>query len=148
MDIGIVLIAGAALWYYLGSRSTSSPTPSGPREVALEAALSQIGVPYVWGGETPGVGFDCSGLTQWSYGQAGVSIPRTAAQQHAAAQSIGTPAPGDLVFFNFYGEVDHVGLMLQGDELVHASSVNGYVKQDSIGALGWWPYWVGYGRVA
>ncbi len=44
---------------------------------AVEAAESQIGVPYVWGGESPGRGFDCSGLTQWAWGRAGVSLPRT-----------------------------------------------------------------------
>ena len=44
---------------------------------AVQAAVSQLGVPYVFGGEQPGVGFDCSGLVQWAWAQAGVSIPRT-----------------------------------------------------------------------
>ena len=147
MDIGIVLIAGALVWYYVSTRS-ASPTPSGPREVALQAALGQIGVPYVWAGETPGFGFDCSGLTRWAYLQAGVDLPHNAALQHNMASSIGTPEAGDLVFFNFYGEVDHVGLVVQGDELVDASDPPGYVRRHSIGASGWWPYFVGYGRVA
>jgi cell wall-associated NlpC family hydrolase len=80
---------------------------------AFAAAKSQIGVPYVWGGEQAGVGFDCSGLTQWAWAQAGVTIPRTAADQwyglrHVSLRSL---QPGDLLFyFNLDGDntVDHV----------------------------------------
>jgi cell wall-associated NlpC family hydrolase len=80
---------------------------------AFNAAKSQIGVPYVWGGEAPGGGFDCSGLTQWSWGQAGISIPRTAASQYATLPHVSLTAlqPGDLLFyFNLDGDnqVDHV----------------------------------------
>lgn len=80
---------------------------------AVKYAESQIGVPYVWGGETPGVGFDCSGLVQWAWGQAGISIPRTTETQwpsllHVALTDL---QPGDLLFYyNLDGddEVDHV----------------------------------------
>ena len=80
---------------------------------AFSAAESQIGVPYVWGGEQPGVGFDCSGLTQWAWAKAGVSIPRTAAEQYAALPhvSLRSLQPGDLLFyFNLDGDnaIDHV----------------------------------------
>ncbi len=80
---------------------------------AVRAAISQLGVPYVWGGETPGIGFDCSGLTQWAWAQAGVSIPRTAASQYAAVPHVALNdlEPGDLLFyFNLDGDgiVDHV----------------------------------------
>ena len=50
-------------------------------EAAVRAAEHQIGVPYVWGGESPGHGFDCSGLVQWAWAQAGFSIPRTTETQ-------------------------------------------------------------------
>jgi len=80
---------------------------------AFSAAKSQIGVPYVWGGEQANVGFDCSGLTQWSWAQAGVSIPRTAADQWNGLRHVSLRAlqPGDLLFYyNLDGDnaVDHV----------------------------------------
>ncbi len=80
---------------------------------AVKEAESQIGVPYVWGGETPHVGFDCSGLVQWAWAQAGISIPRTTETQwpdmvHVPLTQL---QPGDLLYYyNLDGdnEVDHV----------------------------------------
>jgi cell wall-associated NlpC family hydrolase len=80
---------------------------------AVRAAEKEIGVPYVWGGETPGVGFDCSGLVQWAWAQAGIQIPRTTESQwpdlvHVAYNDL---EPGDLLFYwNLDGDhaVDHV----------------------------------------
>ena len=57
----------------------------------MKAAESEIGVPYVWGGETPGVGFDCSGLVQWAWAQAGISIPRTTETQCPAMLHVSRP---------------------------------------------------------
>jgi cell wall-associated NlpC family hydrolase len=82
-------------------------------EKAVAEAESQIGVPYVWGGETPGVGFDCSGLVQWAWSKAGISLPRTTETQwpdmlHVTLTDL---QPGDLLFYyNLDGdhEVDHV----------------------------------------
>jgi cell wall-associated NlpC family hydrolase len=87
--------------------------PSVQGSAALRAAESQIGVPYVWGGTTPGVGFDCSGLVQWAWQKAGVTIPRTTEQQWAALPhvSFSDIRPGDLIYyFNLDGDnaVDHV----------------------------------------
>ena len=80
---------------------------------AVHNAEREIGVPYVWGGETPGVGFDCSGLVQWAWGQAGISIPRTTETQWPAMVHVSLLAlqPGDLLFYkNLDGDglVDHV----------------------------------------
>lgn len=80
---------------------------------AVAAAKREIGVPYVWGGETPGKGFDCSGLVQWAWAQAGVTIPRTTETQypvmhHVTLQDL---QPGDLLFYyNLDGDhqIDHV----------------------------------------
>lgn len=81
---------------------TEEPAPAPAQEVesggtpqaqaAVTAAKSALGTPYQWGGTTPGVGFDCSGLTQWAYAQAGLDIPRT-----ADAQAIGPQIPRDQV---------------------------------------------------
>lgn len=80
---------------------------------AVKAAESQVGVPYVWGGETPGSGFDCSGLVQWAWGKAGIAIPRTTESQWPAMIHVPLTAlqPGDLLFyFNLDGDhaTDHV----------------------------------------
>ncbi len=80
---------------------------------AVQAAVSQLGVPYVFGGEQPGAGFDCSGLVQWAWSQAGVTIPRTTETQWPALTHVSLDAlePGDLLFYyNLDGDdqVDHV----------------------------------------
>jgi cell wall-associated NlpC family hydrolase len=80
---------------------------------AVKAAESQIGVHYVWGGETPGVGFDCSGLVQWAWAQAGIQIPRTTESQYPAMVhvTLNDLEPGDLLFYyNLDGDnaIDHV----------------------------------------
>jgi cell wall-associated NlpC family hydrolase len=80
---------------------------------AVQAAVSQLGVPYVFGGEQVGVGFDCSGLVQWAWSQAGVSIPRTTETEWPALKHVSLDAlqPGDLLFYyNLDGDsqVDHV----------------------------------------
>jgi len=101
---------------------------------ALGAAETQLGVPYLWGGESPGVGFDCSGLTQWAWAQAGVSIPRTAAAQYEALPHVSLKAlqPGDLLFyFNLDGDnaVDHVTMYVgsgpYGSQTIIAASHSG-----------------------
>jgi cell wall-associated NlpC family hydrolase len=82
--------------------------------VALHWALAQLGTPYVWGGETPGFGFDCSGLVQAAYKVAGIALPRVAQEQFDRGPPVtpGTPLePGDLVFFGTSTtDVEHVGL--------------------------------------
>jgi cell wall-associated NlpC family hydrolase len=98
-----------------GSGVTVSGTATGDsaQMAAVQAAESQLGVPYVWGGEAPGVGFDCSGLTQWSWSQAGVSIPRTTETQWAELTHVSLDAlePGDLLYYydlDGDSQVDHV----------------------------------------
>ncbi|WP_163797427.1 C40 family peptidase [Mycolicibacterium sediminis] len=103
-------------------------TASAPNAVAASAvrhALTQLGVPYDWGGTTPGVGLDCSGLTQWAYGQAGLDLPRLAQEQDiGAAVSRDDLRPGDLAVWD--GHVAMVagdGLMVEAGDPVKLSPI-------------------------
>ena len=107
-----------------------NPPPNGAAGRAVQAAESQIGVPYQWGAESPGVGFDCSGLTQWSWGQAGVSIPRTSEGQYGAVAHVpmSSVEPGDLIFWGSGGNATHVGIYVGNGDVVHAPSTGGRVE--------------------
>lgn len=88
-------------------------------------ALHFLGVPYVFGGTTAS-GFDCSGFVQHVFAMLGVDLPRTAdAQYDAGHPAVGGPRAGDLVFFDTYGGVSHVGIYLGNGQFVHASSSRG-----------------------
>jgi len=112
---------------------------------AVQAAESQVGVPYQWGAEDPGVGFDCSGLTQWSWRQAGVDIPRTAQDQYDAIPhiSVGDIEPGDLLFYgDGPGDIYHVTMYVGNGEIVQAPETGEDVQIDPI----WYNQLVGAGR--
>jgi len=101
---------------YGGTATSLVPTGSSAGVVAAEWAMQQIGTPYVWGGETVGQGFDCSGLVQAAYRAAGIALPRVAQDQYDATAKVPPGAPleaGDLVFFGSGpGGIDHVGLFV------------------------------------
>lgn len=89
---------------------------------AIAAAKGKLGAPYVWGAIGPST-FDCSGLTQWAWKQAGVSIPRTSQQQatYGTAVQLSQIQPGDLVTSDWgSGPSSHVALYLGGGQLIHA----------------------------
>ncbi|CUU64808.1 C40 family peptidase [Corynebacterium variabile] len=100
-----------------------APTPEAA--AAVEAAKTALGTPYSWGGTVPGQGLDCSGLTQWAYGQAGVDIPRTANAQAVGPQvPMDELAPGDLAVWD--GHVAMVtgdGMMIEAGDPVQMSPV-------------------------
>lgn len=99
---------------------SDGPPPQSTMGGAAGIAEQYLGVPYVWGGASPG-GFDCSGLVMYVYAQLGISLPHSAAAQFGA----GTPlsfselAPGDLVFFGD-GGISHVGIYIGGGSMIHA----------------------------
>ncbi|MFF1875062.1 C40 family peptidase [Kitasatospora herbaricolor] len=103
---------------------TAEETDRGSIETAVAYALAQVGKPYVWGGDGPG-GFDCSGLVQQAYRKGGVSLPRVANDQYAAATPIGAGdlRRGDLLFWSDSGRasaIHHVGIYLGGGRFVEA----------------------------
>jgi len=107
----LVTAAAASVHNSTGVQGSAAGSKQGL--AALAAAERMIGKPYVWGGESPSIGFDCSGLTQWSWRQAGFSIPRTAAEQYYGMRHVSLKSlqPGDLLFYyNLDGDhqVDHV----------------------------------------
>ena len=116
--------AGADAGADATAHEVSSPPPapkpsaeggSAAGQAAVAAAKSQVGQPYVWGGTGNG-GFDCSGLTQWAYSQAGVDLPRTADQQTVGQQvSADQLQPGDLVVWD-----GHVAMYSGNGEIVEA----------------------------
>lgn len=106
--------------------------PTAEAGAAVDAALSQLGVMYKWGGESPDAGFDCSGLTKWAYGQAGISIPHQSGQQ--SGYGVAVPRDqiqaGDLVFYG--SPIHHVALAINGSQIVHAPSEGNPVQVSSI----------------
>ncbi|MCX4098731.1 NlpC/P60 family protein [Nocardia sp. alder85J] len=95
------------------------PPAETPGQRAVDAAMSKIGAPYSWGATGPD-SFDCSGLVQWSYEQAGVDVPRTSYEQEGAGDpvSLDDLQPGDVV--TFYGG-SHSGIYVGDGNVVHAS---------------------------
>lgn len=100
---------------------------------ALAVAQQQIGDPEQSGAAGPD-SFDCSGLTQYSFAQAGRSIPRTAQEQYDASvhKSQSAKEPGDLIFFTDGGSVYHVGIYEGGNDMVAVSSSAGAVTSQAI----------------
>lgn len=101
-----------------------------PGYAVLQAAQGRIGSPYKYGGAGPDA-FDCSGLVAYAHRQIGVAVPRTAAQQFAAATPVkrGELRPGDLVFFRLDSrDVSHVGIYAGDGRFVHAPQRGGHVR--------------------
>ncbi|NEX15555.1 MAG: NlpC/P60 family protein [Halochromatium sp.] len=112
----------------------------------VKAALSQIGTPYVYGGETPYQALDCSGLMLVAHEAAGMRIPRVSTQQQAAAKPLrGAPKAGDLVFFKTGPSQYHVGLMVDQQRFVHASTSKRRVRLANLGSTYWSERFLGAG---
>ncbi len=94
---------------------------SGAGASAVQAALSRLGDPYVWGGSGPGA-FDCSGLVMWAFQQSGVFLPHSSQMQSGGGQpvSMDQMQPGDVV--TYYSDASHVGLYIGDGMIVHAST--------------------------
>lgn len=99
----------------------------------VSAARTQLGVPYVWGGTSPGKGLDCSGLTQYAYKQAGVNLSRTTYTQVNEGKEIpkSQAKPGDLIFSNWSNSTtpEHVSIYTGENRRIHAPQTGDVVKE-------------------
>jgi cell wall-associated NlpC family hydrolase len=113
----------------------AAAAPGQAAQVAVDTAMAQIGDPYVWAAAGPDA-FDCSGLMQYAFAAAGVSLPHSSSMQ----SQTGTPVsrselqPGDLVFF--YSPVSHVGMYIGNGQMVHAATSGQPVKVASLDSMG------------
>jgi cell wall-associated NlpC family hydrolase len=143
-----------------GDVAAADPSPSPPAAptppvaaadgyAISSTALSLRGAPYRNGGADPG-GFDCSGFVQYVFGQHGLTMPREVRKQYDRGRSVEARAlePGDLVFFTTVAPgASHVGIVVGGDQFVHAPSTNGVVRVEHLGAQYWASRFVGAKRV-
>lgn len=108
-------------------RSGSSYNGASAAQV-IKIAETQLGVPYVWGGEDPGKGMDCSGLMQWAFGQAGVKLPRTSQEQQNAGSrvAVNNTQPGDLLFVG--QPAHHVVMDIGGGKILEAPHTGANVR--------------------
>lgn len=124
--------------------SNSTPpadnTGTGNTSVAqtiVSAAYSQLGVPYVWGGTSPGKGLDCSGLVQYCHSVAGISIGRTSQVQGGGGKAVSSPQPGDVVCYG-----SHIGIYIGNGQMIHAPHTGDVVKVASVYGSPWYRrYW-------
>lgn len=109
--------------------ATGPAAASPAASTVIDAAMDELGVPYLWGGTTS-AGWDCSGLVQHAYRQAGVSLPRVSrdqARMGVEVPSIDQAIPGDLVAFG-QPTVDHIGIYLGNGQMLHAPRRGDVVK--------------------
>jgi cell wall-associated NlpC family hydrolase len=141
---------------------SGNETPAGDEnasavQTAIDAAMAYRGTPYAWGGggsagpgrglapDTGVIGFDCSGLTQYAYAQAGISIPRNSRAQYSALPKVSSNdlRPGDLVFWasdpSDPRTIHHVALYLGNGRVVQAPESGDVVKESAM----WWTHYAG-----
>jgi len=125
-----------------GGGGVSAPPVASGAGIAVNAAMSQLGVPYRFAAESPGVAFDCSGLTKYAWGQAGVSLPHQSGAQYGSIAHITQSEiqPGDLIFYK--SPIGHVAIYIGGGSMIHAPRTGDVVK---IAAVNWAAV-VGIGR--
>jgi len=118
------------------------PGPSSKAGIAVSAAYSALGIPYVYAGSSPSQGFDCSGLTMWAWAKAGVSLSHSAAMQYGSIRHVGRTQlqPGDLLFF--YSPIHHVAMYVGGGMMIEAPHTGAFVRKVPV----YWSMFVGAGR--
>ncbi|HXG88050.1 MAG TPA: C40 family peptidase [Vicinamibacterales bacterium] len=165
--VGIVLVTGCASTGAVprpfplpgGAHPPASPAGEGAAAAVMapstdgysisSTALSLRGAPYRNGGADPG-GFDCSGFVSYVFAQHGLRMPREVRKQYEVGKDVTTAAlaPGDLVFFTTVAPgASHVGIIVGGDQFVHAPSTNGVVRVEHLSTRYWADRFLGAKRV-
>ena len=124
----------------LASGCASAPKPPATADAAADHAASAVGTPYHYGGNNPTVGFDCSGLVQWSYARAGARLPHGTEllRKFSRPISLRDARRGDLLFFTQLGKSSsHVAIYLGDDRFVHAPSTGKLVYIASLADAYW-----------
>ena len=126
--------AAAAMASYGLTTNAGRPAAGTPYgEVAVAAALSKLGSPYVWGDEGPDT-FDCSGLVLWAYAQAGLLVPRLASDQYFASRPIDVSQlmPGDVLVYAYdpsdASTIHHITIYIGNGQMVHAPHTGDVVR--------------------
>jgi cell wall-associated NlpC family hydrolase len=140
-----------------GSDDNAGSGSASKAQAAIAAAKAYLGTPYAWGGggtRGPGpgldpdrgvIGFDCSGLTQYAYGRAGIAIARNSRAQYTSLPKVADDdlQPGDLVFWGTDGSdpstIEHVAIYLGGNQVIQAPQSGDVVKISRM----WWSGYVG-----
>ena len=107
-----------------GNEETEAPSTSGTGQQIADYAVQFVGNPYVWGGTSLTNGADCSGFTLSVFANFGIGLSRTAESQSYGGTSVdfGSLQPGDLLFYNSTGSIDHVAIYIGGGQIVHAAN--------------------------
>ncbi|MFI4967790.1 MAG: C40 family peptidase [Gammaproteobacteria bacterium] len=144
----LVALSGCAQWPEPGAAAPSTPAQANLGQESVHRAESQVGAPYIYGGDTP-QGFDCSGLVEYVYGQAGVHLPRTAEGQYNKTPRVtrGAIQPGDILFFSSdSGNLMHVGIYIGSHWFVHAPDSGKSVSSARLDSEYWKGHYLGAGR--
>ena len=122
---------------HVGQAVTAAPATaaSGVARTAVDTALAQVGDAYVWGAGGPDA-FDCSGLTQYAYAAAGISLPHSSRMQATMGTAVSRAdlQPGDLIFY--HSPVSHVSMYIGNGQMVHASTPARPVQVVSVDSMG------------
>ncbi|WP_081415771.1 C40 family peptidase [Peribacillus kribbensis] len=132
---------------YLVSKKVAAPASASYRSKAIAVAKSELGTPYVWGGMSTN-GFDCSGLVKYSFGKAGKTLPRTAAEMYTKGTRVSSMSPGDLMFFapNKAARPTHVSIYIGSGQMIHAATSAG-VSYSATNNSYWKPKFIGAKRI-
>jgi len=131
--VNVVTTGGSVTGTAGAGSSAAGSASSSAIDVMLAAAMGERGKPYVWGGDGPDV-FDCSGLVQWSFRQAGITMPRVAADQALAGPAVPVSQllPGDLLFYHTDASapnyISHVAIYLGNGWMIQAPQPGEYVE--------------------